>query len=461
MTTVVSFYNLSGLTLNPEITLKTSDGSSLDPQYWYSSDAPLPPSLTQARPLAVSRHDGLQSGVTYTFTLSFPINNTTAGFQIQLIGGKMQLNLFYANNTDNWWSTNDPQTILFQLDNGIMLSLTASLVSRFASSSPDVVLTFTQATVQAGPSYLEGSQWFTPGGRICMTLGDAGLLMTRTMFDAPLWSFSSPQGSGVSTASYANAVNGTLSLMDSANAVIGSLTLTPNPTNGPVQLVDTPDFQATTIQGSAVSTLGLPAIDWTSAVYLYTDQNGYQYCETSEYWKNMCQDLPCTLLLQWPGYQTAIVPTTLNGQPAIIQVWRGHCQRFLGLESAPGGYGAEVGVYTVEGWLSSPSNVDQVPGLAAYAKVMQDVTDSTWWPAPQLVQSISFNLINPNTNEVFVASQSENTYWNCKWMVPDSYAQYQKDQNGNVPDSPDGYPLQFWVNGQEFMWPVDGDPYAV
>jgi hypothetical protein len=222
--------------------------------------------------------------------------------------------------------------------------------------------------------------------------------------------------------------------------------------------MSTPDLQVSTFEGNTnyyPSPLGLPAIDWSAFVFLYS-QAGYQFSETSEYWKMMCQLLPCCLLLQWPGYQTAKVDVVLNGQPAVIQVWRGHCQRFLGDSNFPGGYGAEVGVYNLDGWGSrSSDNIPNSGGLSQINSMMAG-SDDIWYPAPQLVEYINFDMVNPNSNEVFFSSEAQNTYWNCKWMEPDSYELYKRNQNGNYPND-DIYILRFTVNNQQFIWPIDGD----
>ena len=118
-----------------------------------------------------------------------------------------------------------------------------------------------------------------------------------------------------------------------------------------------------------------------------TIQNGnrYQYDETSEEWKNACLPLPCFTAVQFPGYATAVIPGTINGVAAIVQLWKGRCERFCGTRlNFPGGVGAEVGIY-----------IKYQPG------------DKMWWPAPYVIPgfntSISWRLINPSTRTVFLA----------------------------------------------------------
>src|ERR1700686_1042367 len=83
----------------------------------------------------------------------------------------------------------------------------------------------------------------------------------------------------------------------------------------------------------------------TSPVVAYEDSAGYKYVETSPEWKQLCVGLPCFKEVQWPDYSTKVVEDTINGRPVVIQLWKGWCQQFLGLENFPGGIGGEVGIY--------------------------------------------------------------------------------------------------------------------
>src|SRR5258706_2696810 len=85
--------------------------------------------------------------------------------------------------------------------------------------------------------------------------------------------------------------------------------------------------------------------DMLSPTIRYDGEGGYTYDETSEYWKEMCRAFPCFYALQWPGYASDIFEDEINGQAAVIQLWKGWCQKFLGSTYFPGGIGAEVGVY--------------------------------------------------------------------------------------------------------------------
>ena len=77
-------------------------------------------------------------------------------------------------------------------------------------------------------------------------------------------------------------------------------------------------------------------------VKAYSDDSGYDYVETSDDWKKACSVLPSFAAVEWPGYATSVVEDTIGGQAVVIQLWKGRCQRFFGLNDFPGGIGAEV-----------------------------------------------------------------------------------------------------------------------
>lgn len=452
MPTLVSFYNLSGLTLTPSITCD----QPLEAEYWMSDDSPIPPSLTQTLPLSMNRDIGIKDGETYTFTFALPINGSTAGLVVKLLGSNaiqgsyMSQSIFYGSDNVVTWSSNDSKTITWQNGDAIY-SLTAALVARFGATYSDIILTLSTNGLLAGAVYELGTQWFTPSALVGMTLTQSGLVMTRTMFNEVLWAPALSSGAVASTVTYEN---NTLTVLDASNTEQYSTPLSDQASDQAL-LAQNPDLVPYFQSYPRAGGLGLPPIAWESNVYVYGDSNGYQYDETSEQWKMMCQVLPCSLALRWPGYATASVNVTLKGRPAVIQVWRGHCQRVLGDASFPGGYGAEVGVYVAG---DTAENQAALRLLAAADPALSLVLGSStlWLPAPHLVDTVAFTMLNPVTGEVFISSPAEPTYWNCKWMEPDSYTRYCADQNGRVPSSPDQYVLQFTVNGQSFSWNLDG-----
>ena len=90
-----------------------------------------------------------------------------------------------------------------------------------------------------------------------------------------------------------------------------------------------------------------------SPVDVFTDERGYRYVETANWWKRACETLPSFAAVRWPDYSTEVVDAVIDGQPVVIQLWKGWCQRFLGRHDFPGGRrvhfvqgGCELAVWT-------------------------------------------------------------------------------------------------------------------
>ncbi|WP_214317552.1 hypothetical protein [Nonomuraea sediminis] len=183
--------------------------------------------------------------------------------------------------------------------------------------------------------------------------------------------------------------------------------------------------------------------------------DGYSYVETSERWKELCAALPCFLALQWPGYASTIVETVIDGQPVVIQLWKGWCQKFLGIPSFPGGIGAEVGIYRRIPGKLRPTSLPFLPApLEAFVlSHLASLTDNDlWWPAPELSARLQFTLINPFTNQPFFAAGQETSYWLAKWMNETSYVRYWFS-HGHMPALPQDYILEYTVNEVTRRWP--------
>ena len=211
----------------------------------------------------------------------------------------------------------------------------------------------------------------------------------------------------------------------------------PAPLSGPAVLSSTP--------GPTSSPGRNP--NWTDTS---TDSNGYSYVENSDSWKKTCEALPCFKALQWPDYDTTIVEDTINGQPVVIQLWKGNCEQFLGRQDSPGGIGAEVGIYRrIPGkvLVSAPDFVP-APLRLLYNKIAGGVNDEFWWPWPELNTELTFTLTNTATSEVLFEAGAERTYWLCKWMEPSSYDQYKKTHS--TPAFAANYRLTFTVNGKTY-----------
>jgi hypothetical protein len=182
--------------------------------------------------------------------------------------------------------------------------------------------------------------------------------------------------------------------------------------------------------------------DFGAPTFQYVDYDGYTYNETSESWKQFCTQFPCFPWLTWPDYATTYWDTVIGGQPVVIQLWKGWCQKFLGMNRFPGGIGGEVGVY------------QRIAGSAGQA---------LWMPFPGANAQLAFDLINPITNEFFFSAGPETTYWLTKWMNDGSYSQYQAAQGlrwpwlppwfpGNSSKTPSlatGYQMVVRINGAE------------
>jgi hypothetical protein len=189
-----------------------------------------------------------------------------------------------------------------------------------------------------------------------------------------------------------------------------------------------------------------------------TDARGYQYVETSDPWKQMCTAFPSFAALQWPDYSSYSFSDTIDGHPVVIQLWKGYCEKFLGLQKFPGGVGAEVGIYRREPGRGRPTSLPFLPpSLAAQIiKPAARLTDNDlWWAYPELNPEISFKLINPKTNQVFFETGRERTYWLNRWMNESSYLKYKQDQGaGRTPPLAHEveYQLIYTINGKTYKW---------
>jgi hypothetical protein len=180
----------------------------------------------------------------------------------------------------------------------------------------------------------------------------------------------------------------------------------------------------------------------------YTE-NGFDFDETSDEWKVMCQALPCFAALHWPDYSTKVVEDTINGQRVVIQLWKGYCPQFLNSANFPGGVGAEVGIYRrIPGkqWGSSPP-----AGFpAALFTAMKNMAGSSelWWAYPELRAEVDFEFVNPETNSIFFRHEKQTTYWCNKWMQTKSYDAYKASRK--TPLMAWNYTLKYTINGKTY-----------
>jgi hypothetical protein len=182
--------------------------------------------------------------------------------------------------------------------------------------------------------------------------------------------------------------------------------------------------------------------------------NTYQCIETSPIWKNAFAPLPSNAAVAWPGYATTAIPTVIDGQHVVIQPWLGHCQKFMGMNAFPGGFGAEVGVYVIEKRTTPP------PDLAAVPLWMKALLEGAhwfggshlWWPKFECQYLIEFEVINPVTGDVMLKkTEAAPTYWSNLWMQPAEYDRYKADVKGQVPFA-SAYEMVIRVGGKKFGW---------
>lgn len=193
--------------------------------------------------------------------------------------------------------------------------------------------------------------------------------------------------------------------------------------------------------------------DLSAPTIEYADARGYRYVETSDNWKKNCTAFPCCAALHWPDYNTKCIPASINGQPVVIQLWKGYCEKFLGLERFPGGIGAEVGIYRFEPGRTRPSALPFLPPSVAafFLKPIVSLNDKDlWWAYPELGTQLHFTLTNPITKQVFFSTGTEKSYWLNKWMDNSSYEKYKRDQRGKTPEFAANYQLDYSINGKSF-----------
>lgn len=210
---------------------------------------------------------------------------------------------------------------------------------------------------------------------------------------------------------------------------------------------------------------------------IVTEDANYTYDMTSPWWNDVCSQLPCSMNLQWPGYATQMLPVTLQGEPAIFQLWKGWCQSppdVPGVINFPGGVGCEVGIYRLDPTRHAPDDIpglpDGVPELVAQflktrlTKVAAGTLgpDQIWWPAPELVDQsvgVEMTMSEPNTHDVLL-TYNTTTYWTCKWMhMAPSYVEWSGSffkRHWTTPALYSNFDLDFSVNGQSFHWGGDG-----
>jgi hypothetical protein len=194
----------------------------------------------------------------------------------------------------------------------------------------------------------------------------------------------------------------------------------------------------------------------------YVGEGGYSYNETAEKWKQMCAAFPCFEALQWPGYATAIIEDVIDGEPVVIQLWKGLCEKFEVplFSNLPGGVGGEVGIYRRIPGKVIPTDFSGLPLGGFLTKLLTDLgtlaAEDFWWPFPELGATIEMNFINPLTREIVFSGGPQTGYWLTKWMEPGSYRQYTHDHM--APSGYTDYVMEYTINGKKYHhWPEEPD----
>jgi hypothetical protein len=279
--------------------------------------------------------------------------------------------------------------------------------------------------------------------------GDGAIVLVRTLFGVPLWTANTV---GAPAAQLVMQEDGNLVAYAPNGEPVWSSGTAGNP-GGWCTIQDDGNLVLYDSAGRALWASNTVQ-DFNLLAFVYTSSDQYTYDETSESWKGLCTQFPCFDALQWPGYTTAHRDTQLSGEATVVQLWKGHCQKFLGQASFPGGVGAEVGIYRRMPGRARPTALPFLPA-ALEAMVLSALStlsdDELWWPFPELEAVIQLSLVNPITKEPFVATNPEATYWLTKWMDDESYSKYQSDQGvGRTPGSETEYTLMYTINGQGF-----------
>jgi hypothetical protein len=277
---------------------------------------------------------------------------------------------------------------------------------------------------------------------------DGNLVLYRTMFALPLWA-SNTNGTPVDHA--VMQADGNL-VACSAQGVSYWATNTAGHPGADVLMQD--DGNAVVYDNARSPLWASDTVqDLSSPTVRYFDNRGYEFDETAEGWKQKCMAFPCFAGLAWPGYATHVVDDVIDGEPVVIQLWKGTCQKFLGLDNFPGGIGAEVGVYHVVPGRAVTGSLSFLPAdfVEQILDAIEDLSGKElWWAFPELGTRVEFTLTNPVTQQTFFSAGPEVTYWMNKWMFSGSYTQYRNDQGGQVPASPTDYVLNYRINGKSY-----------
>lgn len=178
----------------------------------------------------------------------------------------------------------------------------------------------------------------------------------------------------------------------------------------------------------------------------------YEYTSVSEEWKAACSHLPCFSALRWHGYESTVREIKIGNHDVVVQLWKGTCQKAFGADSAPGGIGAEVGVYKHFGDGVPPRPVGRIPSFFETIRAALPIGHNSpfWLPWPELKTKLTFKLTHEGKE--FFSAGAETGYWLAKWMNPESYERFKREPGVKVPLDPSRYDMSYTINGVEYHW---------
>lgn len=311
-------------------------------------------------------------------------------------------------------------------------------------------------SLRAGERLTSNNGWF-----FAEFLDNGSLVVGRFLAMLSLWSSSSTAQRGSSLVMQRD---GNLVALSPSGVPYWSSATSSHP-NAALRIQDDGDLQILDPQGERLWHTN-SGQNMLAPVVRYRASDDHMVNETSESWKVLCGGLPCSLALQWPGYSTAIVEDVIAGEPVVIQLWKGWCPKFLGLNAFPGGIGGEVGVYRRMPGRARPAALPFLPQPFAnkFLDMLATVADENlWWPFPEVGATLKFQMVHPDSGAEVIAAGPETSYWLAKWMEDASYKDYAKrrgapapsfypwyPQNDAVPSSPDEYTLRYSINGRDY-----------
>jgi hypothetical protein len=198
----------------------------------------------------------------------------------------------------------------------------------------------------------------------------------------------------------------------------------------------------------------------TNRIPMEIDGKRYYRNEINDWWAVQCRGLPCFHGVCFRGYAERVLKNFWIGDRyAIVHLWKGWCQKFLGTNDHPGGMGVEIGVYLVQpsAWVKRhpvPGTVwDRIGALAAIAKAARDLPNPhKWYPAYEIPLKMRFQLVDPDSGEIIFSTKEKSGYWCTEWMEKDAYHAWEKCRKGGSINATH-LTVEYWINdGEKHVW---------